>query len=63
MLGVTRSSVTLTAKRLHQVGLISYHRGIVQIVDRDGLLDTCCECYAAINAHIHRLSGWSPQAP
>jgi CRP-like cAMP-binding protein len=63
MLGVTRSSVTLTAKRLQQVGLIAYHRGSVRIVDRDGLLDTCCECYAAINAHIHRLSGWSPQAP
>jgi len=62
MLGVTRSSVTLTAKRLQQAGLIAYNRGIVRIVDRDGLLDTCCECYAAINAHIHRLSGWSPQA-
>jgi CRP-like cAMP-binding protein len=63
MLGVTRSSVTLTAKCLQQVGLISYHRGSVRIVDREGLLDTSCECYAAINAHIHRLSGWSPQTP
>jgi CRP-like cAMP-binding protein len=63
MLGVTRSSVTLTAKCLQQVGLISYHRGSVRIVDREGLQDTSCECYAAINAHIHRLSGWSPQAP
>jgi CRP-like cAMP-binding protein len=63
MLGVTRSSVTLTAKRLQQAGLIAYNRGIVRIVDRDGLLDTCCECYGVINAHIHRLSGWSPQSP
>ncbi len=50
MLGVTRSSVTLTAKRLPQSGLISYNRGIVRIEDREGLLDTCCECYGAINA-------------
>jgi hypothetical protein len=35
----------------------------VRIVDRDGLLDTCCECYSAINAHILRLSGWLPQVP
>jgi CRP-like cAMP-binding protein len=63
MLGVTRSSVTLTAKRLQQAGLISYNRGIVRIVDREGLLDTSCECYDAINGHIHRLSGWSPQSP
>lgn len=62
MLGVTRSSVTLTAKRLQQAGLISYNRGIVQIADREGVLDTSCECYGAINAHIHRLSGWSPQS-
>jgi len=62
MLGVTRSSVTMTAKRLQQAGLISYNRGMVRIVDREGLLDTCCECYGAINAHIHRLSGWSPQS-
>jgi CRP-like cAMP-binding protein len=60
MLGVTRSSVTLTAKRLQQAGLISYSRGVVRIADRDDMLDTCCECYGAINAHINRLSGWSP---
>jgi CRP-like cAMP-binding protein len=63
MLGVTRSSVTLTAKRLQQAGLISYNRGIVRIVDKEGLQESCCECYAAINAHIHRLSGWSPDVP
>src|SRR4051812_9118889 len=63
MLGVTRSSVTLVARRLQQAGLISYHRGNVRLIDRDGLLDTACECYGAINAHIHRLSGWSPDAP
>lgn len=60
MLGVNRSSVTLVAKRLQQAGLIAYNRGIVRIADRDGLIDTSCECYAAINAHIYRLSGWSP---
>jgi CRP-like cAMP-binding protein len=60
MLGVTRSSVTLVAKRLQQSGLIAYSRGTVRIADRQALLETSCECYAAINTHIHRLSGWSP---
>jgi CRP-like cAMP-binding protein len=61
MLGVTRSSVTLVAKRLQQSGLIDYRRGTVKIADRVALLETSCECYATINAHIHGLSGWSPQ--
>jgi len=60
MLGVSRSSVTLVAKRLQQSGLISYRRGNIQLVDIEGLQETCCECYDAINAHFHRLSGWKP---
>jgi CRP-like cAMP-binding protein len=60
MLGVTRSTVTLAAKRLQEAGLISYSRGRVRIVDREHMLEACCECYGAINMHIHGLSGWSP---
>ena len=60
MLGVQRSSVTLVARKLQDAGLIRYRRGRIQVLDVEGLQDSCCECYAAINAHFHRLVGWSP---
>jgi CRP-like cAMP-binding protein len=62
MLGVQRSSVTLVARKLQDAGLIRYRRGRIQVLDVEGLQDSCCECYAAINAHFHRLVGWSPDA-
>jgi CRP-like cAMP-binding protein len=58
MLGVTRSSVTLVARRLAQTGLISYSRGRVKLLDLEGIRDVCCECYGTINAHFRRLAGW-----
>jgi hypothetical protein len=30
------------------------------VLDVEELQDSCCECYAAINAHFRRLIGWSP---
>ncbi len=46
MLGTRRSSVTLTAGSFQRSGLIAYSRGRVHILDRDGLENTACECYA-----------------
>jgi hypothetical protein len=60
MLGVQRSSVTLVARKLQEAGLINYRRGRIHVLDIEGLQDSCCECYAAINGHFHRLTGWSP---
>jgi len=60
MLGVQRSSVTLVARKLQEAGLIRYRRGRIQVLDVEGLQDSCCECYATINRHFHRLVGWSP---
>lgn len=60
MLGVHRSSVTLVARRLQEAGLIDYHHGKIQILDADGLREVSCECYAALNAHFHRIIGWNP---
>ena len=62
MLGVQRSSVTLVAGRLQEAGLINYRRGRIHVLDVEGLQDSCCECYGAINAHFHRLIGWLPSA-
>ncbi len=57
MLGTTRSSVSLTAKVLHRAGYIDYVRGIITIVDRAGLEETSCECYAETTAEMNRLFG------
>jgi CRP-like cAMP-binding protein len=60
MLGVQRSSVTLVARSLQDAGLINYRRGRIHVIDVEGLQDSCCECYATINRHFHRLIGWKP---
>jgi CRP-like cAMP-binding protein len=61
MLGVRRTSVTLVAHTLQQAGMIKYARGKIQILNVEGLQETCCECYATVNAHYQALLG-SPTA-
>lgn len=48
MLGVRRESVTEAARKLQDEGLIHYSRGQITVVDRIGLEDHICECYASI---------------
>ena len=48
MLGANRKSVTLAAQSLQTSGLISYHRGKIQVLDRPGLEKASCECYAVV---------------
>jgi CRP-like cAMP-binding protein len=49
MLGVRRTTVTLVARALQAAGLIKYRRGVIHILDVEGLKNTACECYAAMN--------------
>src|SRR5688500_5255175 len=46
MLGVRREGVTEAANRLQQLGVISYSRGKITVLDREKLERLCCECYA-----------------
>ena len=55
MLGVQRSSVSVVAHTLQQAGLIRYKRGHVHIVDVDGLKESACECYEAVNGQYDRI--------
>ncbi len=46
MLGVHRPSVSLVAGAFQQAGFIKYSRGKMSILNREGLEDASCECYA-----------------
>jgi CRP-like cAMP-binding protein len=56
MLGSRRATVTLSAGILQKAGLIRYHRGHVEILDRAGLEETSCECYGVIRDELDRVS-------
>jgi CRP-like cAMP-binding protein len=55
MLGVQRTTVTVTAQVLQRAGLITYRRGQVTILDRAGLEEAACECYADLCEQYERL--------
>lgn len=57
MLGVRREGVTVAAGHLQDIGAISYVRGRIQILDRQKLEDTACECYRVVKDESDRLRG------
>lgn len=52
MLGSRRSGVTIAASTLRAAGFIRYAQGIITILDRPGLEDASCECYALAQAQF-----------
>ncbi len=55
MLGVRREGVTQAAGNLQKLGIINYRRGHIEVIDRQLLEKTCCECYRVVQAESRRL--------
>jgi CRP-like cAMP-binding protein len=55
MLGVRREGVTEAAGRMQKDGLIKYQRGRITVLDRAGLEQRTCECYAVVKREYDRL--------
>jgi len=55
MLGVRREGVTEGALKLQKAGLIRYSRGRITVLDRAGLEERVCECYAVVKKEYDRL--------
>jgi CRP-like cAMP-binding protein len=55
MLAVRRPTVTLIAQNLQSSGLISYRRGRIEILDREGLERQACECVNALRSKTRRI--------
>jgi CRP-like cAMP-binding protein len=57
LLGVQRTTVNAVIRILQDEGLVSTRRGLIEIVDRPGLMRRTCECYAAIERHFDAAIG------
>jgi CRP-like cAMP-binding protein len=57
MLGVRRAGITNAARALQALGLISYSRGTLTVLDRPGLEAQACACYAADAASYAKQLG------
>jgi CRP-like cAMP-binding protein len=55
MLGVRRQTVQVVAGTLQTAGLITYRRGLVRVVDREGLEAAACDCYGITRALYDRI--------
>lgn len=61
MLGVRRESVTQAALKLQQLGVISYSRGMIKVLDRPQLETLSCECYSVVKNETDMLLHYLPQ--
>jgi CRP-like cAMP-binding protein len=57
MLGVRRAGITRAAVALRQRNLIDYSRGLLTVIDGEGLQRAACSCYATLNINYTRALG------
>ncbi len=55
MLGIRRTGVSAAASTLKRRHIINYNRGVVEILNRQELESTSCECYAVVKQEFERL--------
>jgi len=55
MMGVPLEGATAGALKLHDAGLIDYAGGRIRVLDRQGLEQRTCECYAVVKKEYDRL--------
>ncbi len=60
-LGVRREGVTQAAGKLLKLGIISYRRGHILVLDREALESKACECYDVVRHEFFRLLSDLPQ--
>jgi len=52
---VRRTTVTIAARLLQSADLIRYRRGLIHIIDRAGLEEIACECYAVVRHNLDKV--------
>lgn len=57
LVGVRRSGVSSAAHDLQELGLISYQRGRIEVIDRVAPERRVCECYGSVKRETDRLLG------
>jgi CRP-like cAMP-binding protein len=55
VLGVRRQTVSIIAGTLQRAGLITYRRGVLWVLDWEGLEDASCECYEVLKQLYARI--------
>ncbi len=63
MLGVRREGVTQAALKLQRLGVISYSRGLIKVLDRPQLESLSCECYGVVKRETDLILNYLPQRP
>jgi CRP-like cAMP-binding protein len=61
MLGVRREGVTDAAGKLQRLGVITYSRGLITVLDRPHLERLSCECYSVVKKESDRLMAARPE--
>jgi CRP-like cAMP-binding protein len=59
MLGVRREGVTEAAGKLQKLGIITYKRGHISVIDRPRLEAHSCECYQVVKSESDRLESYT----